>query len=87
MRDNKGGGIVICAYRKLDRLGRVVIPKQLLQKHKINPKDMLEVSEDAHGTIVVVPVRTVCAICGGSEKLIPVHGQFLCSECLSAAQK
>lgn len=78
---------MICAYRKLDRLGRVVIPKQLLRKHKINPEDILEVSEGVNGTIVIVPKRTICAICGDTENLIQVRDQFLCTECLSAVQK
>ena len=78
---------MICAYRKLDRLGRVVIPKQLLQKHKIHPEDILEVFEGANGTIVVVPKRTVCAFCQSSEQLIQVRDQFICAECLSEAEK
>ncbi len=78
---------MISAYRKLDKLGRIVIPKQLLQKDGICVGDVLEVSEDGRGAIVIIPKRTACVICGGTEQLAKVHNQYICADCLSAAKE
>lgn len=74
----KSTGIV----RKVDELGRVVIPIELRRTLSIDVKDALEIftSED---TIILRKYNPLCYICGDSENLITFKGKRVCSNCIT----
>lgn len=69
----KATGIV----RKIDQLGRIVIPKELLNTLAIGPKDAMEIFTD--GDSVILKAYTPgCAITGEiSDDLIAYNGKFV----------
>lgn len=77
------------AVRKLDALGRVVIPKDLRDQYKLDPGDPVEFFESDEG-ILMVPYRPrikCCKCCGKTENLTEVNGMRLCSECVEEFTK
>lgn len=73
----KATGIV----RKVDDLGRVVIPKELRTTFCIGIKDALEIfTED--DTIILRKYEPFCNICGNSNGLRNYMSKNLCSECI-----
>lgn len=72
----KSTGIV----RKVDELGRVVLPIELRRTLDIKPKDPLEIftHED---TIIFKKYQPACIFCGQDENVDPFKGKNLCSDC------
>ena len=68
--------------RKLDGLGRLVIPMELRKVLKISKSDPLEIFTTDDGAIVVRPYRLGCACCGNTEGLAEFNGMVLCSSCI-----
>lgn len=73
----KSTGIV----RKLDELGRIVLPIELRRVLTIAEKDGLEifVEED---TIILKKYDPSCAFCGEAKDLFNFKGRNICSECI-----
>ncbi len=73
----KATGIV----RKLDQLGRVVLPIELRKEFDININDPLEIEVDEE-KIVLFKHKEKCVFCGKTEKVITKKGKKICSNCL-----
>lgn len=74
----KATGII----RKVDELGRVVIPIEIRNKFNINVKDELEIYVDS-SSIILKKFEPNCVFCGNSKKLVEYKGKLVCSKCLS----
>jgi len=72
----KSTGIV----RKVDQLGRVVIPKELRRTLNIAEADALEIYVDEN-TIMLKKYKPGCVFCNNVDKLIDFEGQKICSDC------
>jgi transcriptional pleiotropic regulator of transition state genes len=72
----KSTGIV----RKVDELGRVVIPIELRRTLGIGEKDALEIYVDGE-RIMLKKYEPACIFCG---KLITTSRKIVCHECISA---
>ncbi len=72
----KSTGIV----RKVDELGRVVIPIELRNKFEINEKDPIEIYVDG-SSIVLKKYEPNCVFCGSSKKLVQYKEKLICSKC------
>ncbi len=72
--------------RRLDALGRVVIPKELRTTLQIDTKDGLEIFT-AEDTIILRRYEPLCYICGGSEGLKHYRDNRICSDCIKEARK
>lgn len=72
--------------RRLDELGRIVLPKELRKELKLAERDSLQIFTEA-GTIVLKPHRTACFICGEQEDslLAEVSGCAICAQCAALA--
>ncbi len=78
----KSTGIV----RKLDQLGRIVIPKELRTTFDIKETDPIEIFVD--GTdIVLRKYQATCVFCGEAENLVNFNGKVVCSNCLKKLKK
>ncbi|NMB16442.1 MAG: AbrB/MazE/SpoVT family DNA-binding domain-containing protein [Firmicutes bacterium] len=73
----KSTGIV----RKVDELGRVVIPIELRRTLRIKEKDPLEIYVD-EGNIVLKKYEPACVFCGNSENMTSFRGRNICLDCL-----
>lgn len=74
----KSTGIV----RRVDELGRVVIPIELRNKFGIAEKDPIEIYVDG-SNIVLKKFEPNCIFCGNSKKLVEYNGKQICNKCLS----
>ena len=72
----KSTGIV----RKVDELGRIVIPKELRRKYGIETKDGLEIYVE-DDRIILKKYEPSCIFCQNSDDLIDYHGRNICPEC------
>lgn len=77
----KATGIV----RKVDELGRVVLPKELRDTFEINIKDPLEIFVDDE-QIILKKYQPACVFCGSADKATYFKGKLVCSNCISDAE-
>ncbi|AAK79903.1 transcriptional pleiotropic regulator of transition state genes [Clostridium acetobutylicum] len=78
----KSTGIV----RKLDSLGRVVIPKELRRTFNIAEKDALEIYVDGE-QIVLKKYNPACVFCGEASDVINYKGKKICKKCLKELRR
>lgn len=72
----KSTGIV----RKVDELGRVVIPIELRRTLGIEEKDALEIYVDRE-SIILKKYEPACVFCGNAEEIQHFKGKTVCREC------
>ncbi|MBX6351988.1 MAG: AbrB/MazE/SpoVT family DNA-binding domain-containing protein [Thermoflavifilum sp.] len=72
--------------RRLDQLGRIVLPMELRRVLDIHPGDSMEVftTEDA---IVLRKYWRGCVFCGNMDGLIMHRGRQVCPECVEELRK
>lgn len=78
----KSTGIV----RKVDELGRIVLPIELRRTLNINEKDSLEIFVD-NEKIVLQKYEPACIFCGSADNVITYKGRNVCEECRKELNK
>lgn len=78
----KSTGIV----RKIDELGRIVIPIELRRTLDIGIKDSLEIYVE-DDQIILKKYMPACAFCSNASGITVFKGKNICSECLSELNK
>ena len=78
----KATGIV----RKIDELGRVVLPIELRRTMNLEVRDPVEIFLDGD-SIVLRKYETACLFCGGTHNLTTFRGKQICGECLRQLQE
>lgn len=73
----KATGIV----RKVDELGRVVIPIEIRNKFDITEKDPLEIYVDG-SSIILKKFEENCIFCGTTKNLRPFKEKLICDKCV-----
>ncbi|MCT4507918.1 MAG: AbrB/MazE/SpoVT family DNA-binding domain-containing protein [Tepidibacter sp.] len=73
----KATGIV----RKVDDLGRVVLPIELRRNLNINVKDSLEIYVDGD-MVILKKYEPACVFCGNAKDVKHFEGKNICSECI-----
>jgi len=74
----KSTGIV----RKVDELGRVVLPIELRRTLDIAEKDALEIYFDG-ATIILRKYEPACIFCDSAKDITVYKGKNICNDCLS----
>ena len=72
----KSTGVV----RKIDELGRIVLPSEIRKVFAIHEGDQLEISVDGE-KIVLEKRRDVCTFCGAESPQIQFKGRMVCERC------
>lgn len=75
----KSTGIV----RKVDELGRVVIPIELRRTLSIEEKDSLEIYVDGD-RIILRKYEPACVFCGNAYNVQNFKGKNVCRDCMEA---
>ena len=78
----KSTGIV----RKVDELGRIVLPIELRRVLDIAEKDALEIYVEGNA-VILKKYRATCIFCDSSKDIITFKGKNICPACLKAIQK
>ena len=73
----KSTGVV----RKVDNLGRIVLPIEIRNTLDIHEKDPLEIFIDTD-KIILKKYEPSCIFCGSSCGLVSYHGRNVCMECI-----
>ncbi|HOQ76859.1 MAG TPA: AbrB/MazE/SpoVT family DNA-binding domain-containing protein [Thermoclostridium sp.] len=69
--------------RKLDSLGRIVLPKSLRKELNINEGDDIEMYVDDDGNVVLDKYVPRCVFCDvAKEDVINFKGKIVCRDCL-----
>ena len=72
----KSTGIV----RRMDELGRVVIPMEIRTQFNMKERDPIEIFVDG-SSIVLKKFQPNCIFCGGTKNLITYKKQLICENC------
>ncbi|MGM0414740.1 MAG: AbrB/MazE/SpoVT family DNA-binding domain-containing protein [Bacillota bacterium] len=78
----KATGIV----RKIDELGRVVIPKELRETMEIDKKDPMEVFVDKD-QIILTKYKPSCTFCQSQEDIVEFSDKPVCKKCIKELTK
>ena len=72
----KSTGIV----RRLDELGRVVIPIEIRNQFNIVEKDPIEIYVEG-SNIILKKFEQNCIFCGKTQDLLPYNDKLVCKKC------
>ena len=78
----KSTGIV----RRVDDLGRVVLPIELRRTLDISEKDALEIYVDGD-TVILKKYEPACIFCGNARDVVTYKGRNICPDCLEELKK
>ena len=74
----KSTGIV----RKVDELGRIVLPIEMRRTLDIAERDSLEIYVEGD-SIILKKYQPACIFCGGVKDLVGIEGKNVCPECIA----
>ena len=77
----KSTGVV----RKLDKLGRIVIPIEMRKTLDINLQDPLEIFSEGNN-IILRKYAPGCVFCGEVNNTIQYKGKLVCQNCVNQLQ-
>ena len=69
--------------RKVDELGRMVLPSELRKRFRIHEGDHLAIHVEEE-RIVLTKVETGCVFCDSTDSLVDYRGKLICQDCKSA---
>ena len=75
----KSTGIV----RKVDELGRIVLPIELRRTLGIEEKDRIEIFVDGE-SIILRKYQSACIFCDNAKGIINYKGKNICPDCIRA---
>ena len=78
----KSTGIV----RKVDELGRIVLPIELRRTLEIAERDSLEICVEG-STIILKKYEPACIFCGDAKDVVNYKGRNICRTCLDEMKK
>lgn len=78
----KSTGIV----RKVDELGRIVLPMELRRTLDINVKDPMEIYVDTDA-IILSKYEPACIFCGNAKRVENYKGKNICLACMKELKK
>ena len=78
----KSTGIV----RKVDDLGRVVLPIELRRNLDISERDAIEIFVDGN-QIILKKYSPSCIFCGEAENVREFKGKLVCAKCIAEMAK
>lgn len=80
--DMKSTGIV----RKVDELGRIVLPIELRRTLNIDERDSLEIYVDGN-SVILRKYQPSCVFCDDAADVISYKGKNICRKCLAELEK
>ena len=67
--------------RRIDALGRIVVPAELRRVLEIGVGDLLDIRVE-NGHVVLAKVEKACIFCGSDESLRPYRDKVVCDGCV-----
>jgi transcriptional pleiotropic regulator of transition state genes len=72
--------------RKIDELGRIVLPIELRRTLDIDVKDSMEIYVD-ESAIILSKYEPACIFCGNAKSIKNYKGRNICEECMQELKK
>ena len=72
--------------RRIDDLGRIVLPMELRRTLGIHVKDPLSISVEGE-RIILQKSRDNCAICGSNGETVTVSDRAICLDCVALVKR
>ncbi len=72
--------------RKIDGLGRIVIPMEIRNKLNVSQNDPLEIHVEGN-SILVKKYEPDCTFCGNSKNTVDYKGKIVCEKCLEELKR
>ena len=69
--------------RKVDELGRIVLPIETRRQLDLEPKDGVEIFVDEE-RIILKKYQPCCVFCGEADNVTLFKGKLVCAECIKA---
>ena len=69
--------------RKIDELGRIVLPIEIRKTMGIENRDAIEIFVD-EDKIVLKKYQPACIFCGNADNVTYFRGKLVCNECIGA---
>jgi AbrB family transcriptional regulator, transcriptional pleiotropic regulator of transition state genes len=76
--DVRAGGVV----RRVDELGRIVIPVEIRKRFGIRERDPLEISVQGDSVVLTRPIGR-CVFCSSVDGLTEFRERSICASCLA----
>jgi len=73
--------------RRIDELGRIVLPKELRRELGIESGTALDIFMHADDSIVLRKSKFRCVVCGNDETEREIIGERFCTGCLEGIEK
>jgi transcriptional pleiotropic regulator of transition state genes len=67
--------------RKVDQLGRIVLPKSLRKRYLMNEGDPVEILVQGDH-IILERYKPKCVFCSNQENVIEYNSRHICNDCL-----
>ena len=74
------------SVRKVDELGRIVLPIELRRTLEIAERDSLEIYVEG-STIILKKYEPACIFCGDAKDVVNYKGRNICKKCLDEMKK
>ena len=72
--------------RRVDELGRVVIPIEIRTQFGIDEKDPVEIYVEG-SSIILKKYEQSCIFCSSTKKLLEFEGKIICKKCANNISK
>jgi transcriptional pleiotropic regulator of transition state genes len=69
--------------RRIDALGRIVVPAELRRILEIRVGDLLDIRVEG-GRVVLAKVEKACVFCGSPDSLRAYHEKRVCDSCVES---
>lgn len=73
--------------RRIDELGRIVIPKEIRRVYGLNTGDSMEIFIGDNGQIILQKYQKGCMICGRMDHTKQIDNVILCEACIEKFNK
>ena len=74
------------AIRKIDELGRIVIPSEMRSALCWDEKTKILIVRLGK-QLILQTSQNRCCLCGSEEKLKPIYEKFICQKCIDEINK
>lgn len=68
-------------FRKIDELGRIVIPREIRNSLEIEERDPLEIYIDG-SSIILKKFEATCIFCENTKNLTKYKDKLICDKCM-----
>jgi transcriptional pleiotropic regulator of transition state genes len=68
--------------RRIDELGRIVLPKALRDTMNLQIKDPVEIFTDDGGRIILQKYHPACEFCSNADNIVYFNDKRICRDCI-----